>query len=138
MALKLFLNSKTILEHTFPLIDTNAYDAEEVDRFLDMVIQDYKMAETNALISLDEYSSLKDKAKTLEMEKRQLEVECEKYKARFTNIKSAIMSLPTISNWSKINALEKFLGNGFNQTPLNNIGRTIAAIVEESPCSHEL
>ncbi|NLZ15597.1 MAG: DivIVA domain-containing protein [Erysipelotrichaceae bacterium] len=116
MALKLFLNSKTILEHTFPLIDTNAYDAEEVDRFLDMVIQDYKMAETNALISLDEYSSLKDKAKTLEMEKRQLEVECEKYKARFTNIKSSDnVTTDNIELVKKINALEKFLwSNGFN------------------------
>lgn len=116
MALKLFLNSKTILEHTFPIVDTNAYNAEEVDRFLDMVIQDFKVVEANTIISFDEYNSLKDKTKTLEMEKRQIEVELEKYKARFTNIKSSdYVTTDNIELVKRINALEKFLwSNGFN------------------------
>lgn len=116
MALKLFLNSKTILEHTFPLVDTNAYNAEEVDRFLDMVLQDYKVAESNIIISIDEFNFMKEKAKTLEMEKRQIEVELEKYKARFTNIKSSDnVTTDNIELVKRINALEKFLwSNGFN------------------------
>ena len=81
----------------------------------DMVIQDYKMAETNALISLDEYSSLKDKAKTLEMEKRQLEVECENIRLALLISSPAIMSHRQYRTGQKINALEKFLwSNGFN------------------------
>ena len=42
MALKLFLNSQTIMNQIFPVVSRNAYDATEVDRFLDSVIQDYK------------------------------------------------------------------------------------------------
>ncbi|NLB48467.1 MAG: DivIVA domain-containing protein [Erysipelotrichia bacterium] len=116
MALKLFLNSKTILEYTFPLAKANAYNAEEVDRFLDMVIEDYKVAEANAIISLDEYNSIKEKVKTLEKDKRQIEVELEKYKARFINIKTSDnVTTDNIELVKRINALEKFLwSNGFN------------------------
>ena len=89
MAVKLFLNSQTILNHTFPITHKNAYDAEEVDRFLDMVIQDYKLVEASVVIPNGEYETLRQKNKVLESEKRKLEVELERYKARFTNIKSS-------------------------------------------------
>ena len=63
MAVKLFLNSKTILDHTFPIINTNAYDAEEVDKFLDMIIQDYKLVEANVVIPAKEYETSLGKRK---------------------------------------------------------------------------
>ena len=116
MALKLFLNSKTILDHTFPLVHANAYDAEEVDRFLDMVIQDYQVVEANVIVPTKEYESLKEKNKVLESEKRNIEIELERYKARFTNINpSDNVTTDNIELVRKINALEKFLwAHGFN------------------------
>ena len=116
MAVKLFLNSKTILDHTFPIINTNAYDAEEVAKFLDMIIQDYKLVEANVVIPAKEYETLTNKNKLLESEKRKIEVELERYKARFTNIKSSDnVTTDNIELVRKINALEKFLwAHGYN------------------------
>ncbi|HHT66827.1 MAG TPA: DivIVA domain-containing protein [Erysipelotrichaceae bacterium] len=116
MAVKLFLNSKAILEQTFPLESDNAYNAEEVDRFLDIVLKDYVTAEANVIISENEYNSLIEKVKTLENTKRLMEVELEKYKARFTNIKSSDnVTTDNIDLVRRINALEKYLWNhGFN------------------------
>ena len=116
MAVKLFLNSQTILNHTFPITHKNAYDAEEVDRFLDMVIQDYKLVEASVVIPVNEYETLKQKNKVLESEKRKIEVELERYKARFTNIKSSDnVTTDNIELVRKINALEKFLwAHGYN------------------------
>ena len=116
MAVKLFLNSQTILNHTFPITHKNAYDAEEVDRFLDMVIQDYKLVEASVVIPVNEYETLKQKNKVLESDKRKLEVELERYKARFTNIKSSDnVTTDNIELVRKINALEKFLwAHGYN------------------------
>ena len=98
MAIKLFLNSQTIINHVFPVVSRNAYDATEVDRFV------------------NEYETLKQKNKVLESDKRKLEVELERYKARFTNIKSSDnVTTDNIELVRKINALEKFLWNhGFN------------------------
>ena len=116
MEVKLFLNSQTILNHEFPLASKNAYNAEEVDKFLDMIMQDYKVVESNVIIPTKEYETLKSKNKTLESEKRTIEVELEKYKARFTNIKSSDnVTTDNIELVRKINALEKFLwAHGFN------------------------
>ena len=116
MAVKLFLNSQTIINHVFPIISKNAYDATEVDKFLDVVIQDYRLAENSALVNKKEYESLLEKSKTLEAEKRKLEVELEKYKARFTNIKSSDnVTSDNIELVRRINALEKFLwAHGYN------------------------
>ena len=107
MAVKLFLNSKTILDHTFPIINANA---------LDMIIQDYKLVEANVVVPLKEYESLTNKNKVLESEKRKIEVELERYKARFTNIKSSDnVTTDNIELVRKINALEKFLwAHGYN------------------------
>ena len=116
MAVKLFLNSKTIMNHVFPVVSRNAYDATEVDRFLDEIIQDYKQVEANSLILKKEYEDLVDKSRRLEQEKRNLEVELEKYKARFANIKSSDnVTNDNIELVRRINALEKYLwAHGFN------------------------
>ena len=116
MAVKLFLNSQTIMNHLFPVVGKNAYDATEVDKFLDSIIQDYKKVEENSLILRNEYEDLVNKNRTLEQEKRKLEVELEKYKARFANIKSSDnVTNDNIELVRRINSLEKFLWtHGFN------------------------
>ena len=116
MAVKLFLNSQTIMNHVFPIVGKNAYDATEVDKFLDSIIQDYKKVEENSLILKKEYEDLTSKNRSLEQEKRNLEVELEKYKARFANIKSSDnVTNDNIELVRRINSLEKFLwAHGFN------------------------
>ena len=116
MAVKLFLNSQTIINHVFPLVSKNAYDATEVDKFLDVIIADYRLVEANTLVLAKEYDALKEKNKVLEVDKRKLEVEVEKYKAKFTNIKSSDnVTSDNIELVQRINALEKFLwAHGFN------------------------
>ena len=116
MAIKLFLNSQAIMNHVFPLMSKNAYDATEVDKFLDVIIQDYRLVETNVLILKKEYDSLKEKNRTLETEKRNIEIELEKYKAKFANIKSADgVTTDNIELVRRISVLERFLwANGYN------------------------
>ena len=116
MAVKLFLNAQTIINHVFPVTGKNAYNATEVDKFLDLVIQDYRLVEANTLVQTKEYESLKEKNKVLEKEKRSLEVELEKYKARFANIKSDDnVTTDNIEYISRINTLERFLwAHGYN------------------------
>ena len=116
MAIKLFLNSQTIMNHVFPIISKNAYDATEVDKFLDVIIEDYKVVEANSLVIAKEYEQLKEKNKALEKEKRNLEVELEKYKARFANIKSGEnVTMDNIEYIRRISVLEKYLwAHGFN------------------------
>ena len=116
MAVKLFLNSQTIMNHVFPIISRNAYDATEVDKFLDAIIQDYKLAEASVLIPKKEYDALVSKNRSLEQEKRNIEVELEKYKAKFANIKSSDnVTNDNIELVRRINSLEKFLwAHGFN------------------------
>ena len=116
MAVKLFLNSQAIMNHVFPLLSKNAYDATEVDKFLDIIIQDYRLVETSTLIVTKEYETLTQKCKQLEKDKRSLEVELEKYKAKFANIKSADgVTTDNIEYVRRINVLEKFLwAHGFN------------------------
>ena len=116
MAIKLFLNSQTIINHVFPVVGRNAYDATEVDKFLDSIIQDYKVVEANSLVLKNEYEEAKEKNRVLEKEKRNLEVDLEKYKAKFANIKSSDnVNSDNIELVRRINALEKFLwAHGFN------------------------
>ena len=116
MAVKLFLNSQTIMNHVFPITSKNAYDATEVDKFLDAIIQDYKLLEGCSIIPKSEYEGLVRKNRNLEQEKRNLEVELEKYKAKFANIKSSDnVTNDNIDLVRRINVLEKFLwAHGFN------------------------
>ena len=116
MAVKLFLNSQTIINHVFPVTSKNSYDATEVDKFLDVIIQDYRLVETSTLIQTKELEALKLKNKQLEKDKRNLEVELEKYKARFANIKSDDnVTTDNIEYIGRINTLERFLwAHGFN------------------------
>ena len=116
MAVKLFLNSQTIINHVFSIISKNAYDATEVDKFLDVIIEDYRLIEANTVVNSKEYENLKTKNRTLEAEKRRLEVELEKYKTKFANIKSDDnVTTDNIEYISRINTLERFLwAHGYN------------------------
>ena len=116
MAVKLFLNSQAIINHVFPIISKNAYDATEVDKFLDVVLADYRLVESSTLVVTKEYENLLKKSKTLEAEKRKLEVELEKYKVKFANIKSADgVTTDNIELVRRISVLEKFLwAHGYN------------------------
>ena len=116
MAVKLFLNSQTIINHVFSIISKNAYDATEVDKFLDVIIEDYRLIEANTVVNSIEYENLKTKNRTLEAEKRRLEVELEKYKTKFANIKSDDnVTTDNIEYISRINTLERFLwAHGYN------------------------
>jgi len=116
MAVKLFLNSQSIINQVFTVLSKNAYDATEVDKFLDVVLQDYKVVETNTLVNTKEFDSLQSKCKKLENEKRNLEIELEKYKVRFANIKADDnVTTDNIDLVRRINVLEKFLwAHGFN------------------------
>ena len=110
MALKLFLNAQTIVNHVFPILHKNAYDATEVDKFLDIVIKDYQLMERNTIVNTKEYNTLLNKCKTLEKQKRDLEVELEKYKSRFDNIKSTDnVTSDNIDLLRKLNLYEKYL-----------------------------
>ena len=116
MAVKLFLNSQTITNHLFPVMGKNAYNATEVDKFLDIIIQDYRLLESSTLLLTKEYEALKEKNKQLETEKRNLEVEVEKYKAKAASIKSGgNVNTDNIELIKRIDTLEKFLwAHGFN------------------------
>ena len=122
MALKLFLNSETIMNHLFKVVGKNAYDAAEVDKFLDSIIKDYKKVEENTLVLKKEYENVIAKNRALEQEKRSLEVELEKYKARFANIKASDnVTNDNIELVRRINSLEKFLwAHGFNPDTIKN------------------
>ena len=116
MAVKLFLNSQTITNHLFPIMSKNAYNATEVDKFLDIIIQDYRLVESNTLLLAKEYEALKEKNKLLESEKRKLEIEVEKYKAKAMSIKSGDnVNTDNIELIKRIDTLEKFLwAHGYN------------------------
>ena len=75
MAVKLFLNSQSIINHVFPVNSKNSYDATEVDKFLDVIIQDYSLVETSTLIQAKQFDTMKENIKILEKDKRNLEVE---------------------------------------------------------------
>ena len=116
MAVKLFLNSQTIINHVFPVVGRNAYNATEVDKFLDAIIQDYKLVESNTLVLKKEFDEMKEKNRSLEQDKRNLEVELEKYKAKFANINPGDnVNSDNIELVRRNNVLEKFLwAHGFN------------------------
>jgi len=119
MEIKLVLSSEKILNKVFPG-STRGYDALVVDEFLDEILKDYRTVETNALIASKELESLKLQIQDLTKQKRNLEIENAKFKARLGNIKEGdTVSTDNIELVRRINALEKFLfQKGFN---LNDI-----------------
>ena len=115
MAINLILNSQKILEKVFPGA-TNGYNPLLVDEFLDMIIKDYLVIEQNALVEQKQIDALNNKINELEAKIKNLEIENEKYRIRFTNIKeNDNVNLDNIELVKKINKYEKFIYNhGYN------------------------
>ena len=115
MAIKLTLSSQKIYEKVFPSSD-KGYDPLSVDEFLDQVIKDYLAMESGSPIESKEADALKKRIAELENKVTNLEIENEKYKTRFANIKeSDNVTSDNIELVKKINRYEKFLYNhGYN------------------------
>ena len=69
---RLNLTPEEILNKEFP-IDFKGYNAEQVDTFLDNVLEDYQIMEDNIQELLDLVSSLQDQIKTLNAKNVELE-----------------------------------------------------------------
>ncbi|MFA7032913.1 MAG: DivIVA domain-containing protein [Bacilli bacterium] len=116
MAIKLNLCSKEILDMTFSGV-THGYNSLEVDSFLDSVIRDYQIIESNFLITKQDIETLQNKINDLEEKNKLLEIENKKYQVRFDGIKNndKNISADNINLVKRISALEKFLWKqGFN------------------------
>lgn len=115
MAINLTLNSQKILEKVFPGA-TNGYNPLLVDEFLDQVISDYLLVEQSILMDQKQVDALNKKISELEEKIKNLEIENEKYKIRFSNIKeNDNVTLDNIELVKKINKYEKFIYNhGYN------------------------
>ena len=109
MAIKLKLNSKEILETKFPNVP-RGYDPLYVDEYLDRIIRDYKLVESNYLVEKNVIDSLKEKIATLEKENEKLKIENEKYASRLKDINdNDNVNAGNIDLVRRINQLEKFL-----------------------------
>ena len=115
MAINLILNSEKILEKVFPGA-TNGYNALLVDEFLDQILKDYQTIEQNVVVEQKQIDALNNKISELEAKIKNLEIENEKYKIRFANIKeNDNVTLDNIELVKKINKYEKFIYNhGYN------------------------
>lgn len=109
MAIKLNLNSKEILEMKFPNVP-RGYDPLYVDEYLDKIIRDYKLVETNCLVESNEIDLLKSKIAALEKELQNIKIENEKYASRLKDInENDNVTVDNIDLVKRINVLEKFL-----------------------------
>lgn len=107
--MKLVLSPKLILEKAFDGVKVG-YSPIQVDRFLDLVSKDYVTFEAMLKLEKDAQNELLIQIRDLHQEKRELEVELNKYKSRFSNIKeSDNVSSNNIALLRRINALEKYL-----------------------------
>lgn len=119
MAIKLALNSETILNKVFKGVP-RGYDPYDVDKFLDKVLEDYRTIEANYIMSKKEIDGLNQKIFDLNQQIKNLEIELGRYKSKFDNIKpDDNVNNDNLDLLKKINAYERFLwNNGFNP---NNI-----------------
>lgn len=115
MAIKLSVTSKEILENKFK-VSPRGYDPFDVDQFLDKILKDYRVIESNYLVSSKEIDALKNQIKQLEEEKKQLEIENAKYAKKFEGIKdNKNVTIDNIDLMKRISRLEKFIyNNGFD------------------------
>ena len=109
MTIKLKLNSQEILETKFPNVP-RGYDPLYVDEYLDKIIRDYKLVESNYLVEKKVIDNYQEKISDLEKEIQDLKIEVSKYEARFKDIKdSDVVTMDNINLVKRINVLEKFL-----------------------------
>ena len=109
MAIKLNLSSKEILEMKFPNVP-RGYDPLYVDEYLDKIIRDYKLVESNYLMGQSEIASLNEKVANLEQQNNELKIANSKYESRLKDINdNDNVSMDNIDLIKKINRYEKFL-----------------------------
>lgn len=119
MAIKLNLDSSMILEKQFDG-QLRGYNALQVDKFLDMIIKDYKIIEENYLIEKEKLDQLKKENTELQRELDVAKVENSKMQTKVGGIRdSNSVSNENINNLKKIAAYEKFLYNhGYDPTKI--------------------
>ena len=105
MATKLNLTSQKILDERFPGVP-RGYDPLIVDQFLDKIIQDYLIIESNELIDKQEIEALRNELARLKEENYTLSVENGKYKNRLENIRDG--SGVTRDNMELIRTIDKY------------------------------
>lgn len=109
MPKKLNLTSQKILDEVFPGVP-RGYDPLLVDQFLDKVIQDYLVVESNELIDKQEIDALREELADLKEENYRLAVENGKFKNRFENIKAGVeVTRDNMELIRKIDQYEKYL-----------------------------
>ena len=115
MATKLNLTSQKILDEVFPGVP-RGYDPLLVDQFLDKVLQDYLVIESNELIDKQEIESLRKELDRLKKENYELVVENGRYKNRFEGIKdNPNVTKENMEYIRKIDRMEKwFYNHGIN------------------------
>ena len=119
MALKLKLTSQTILDKEFQG-STPGYNPLQVDEFLDRIIKDYKVVESNCLMLSKDVDDLNNQIAELSEENKKLKVQNLKYESRLSNIKEGdSVTSENVELIKRINALEKFLyDKGFDPTKI--------------------
>ncbi|MDY6430809.1 MAG: DivIVA domain-containing protein [Bacilli bacterium] len=115
----IILNSNKVLTKKF-IPHGKGYDPDEVDAFLDVVVQDYVVFENYAKESKDYIIKLETALKNEKEHSRALEIENAKYAARFEGVKNNNnVNLSNIDYINRIDKLEKALyAQGINP---NNI-----------------
>ena len=115
MATKLNLTSQKILDELFPAVP-RGYDPLIVDQFLDKIIQDYLVIESNELIEKKEIDDLRAELARIKDENYKLVVENGKYKMRFEGIKdNTNVTRENMDYIRKIDKMEKwFYNHGIN------------------------
>lgn len=110
MAIKLNLNSQEITNYKFRNVP-RGYDALEVDRYLDQIIQDYLKVEKNNLVSGEELQKANDKIGELEQKIKNLELENQRLKTKVTAMtsKNPNVNSDNVKILKRIDALERYL-----------------------------
>lgn len=115
MAIKLKLNSQQILDQKFNAVP-RGYNPLDVDRYLDLVLSDYRVIEANCLMAKKEIEEKDERIRVLEEEKKRLEIQNAKYEKRLEDIKdNKSVTVENIDLIKRISVLEKFIYNhGWN------------------------
>lgn len=104
------LSSKDILEKKFKIVIANAYDAYEVDEFLDQIINDYAIIEANYLFEKKYVDKLVNENKTLKKKNEVLEIKIKSYQARYDDVDDhPDATADNIHLIKRIDKLEKYL-----------------------------
>ena len=105
MAIKLNLDSSMILEKQFDG-QLRGYNALQVDKFLDLIIKDYKIIEENYLVEKGKVDDLKKDNAELQKQLDQLKIDYSKLKTQVGNIKdSNVVNNENINYVKKISAM---------------------------------